>query len=41
MEVPGIREAAIAARRRPADEAAADRSELEGIVALLSADRAG
>ena len=41
VEVPRIREAAIAARRRPADEAAADRSELEGIVALLSADRAG
>ncbi len=41
VEVPRIRAAAIAARHRSAEEAAGDRAELEGIVALLSADRAG
>ena len=40
-EVPRIRAAAIRACFRPADQVAADRAELEGFVALLSADRAG
>jgi hypothetical protein len=41
VEVPRILDAAVVARRRRPEDTVADRSELEGIVALLSADRAG
>jgi hypothetical protein len=41
VEVPRIRAAARAARRRPPEQVAADRVELEGMVALLTGDRVG